>query len=369
MTGAENYFDHAATTPVDPAVLGEMMPWLGGDFGNANSLHHWGKKAWAAVERAREAVAELVDAADPGEIVFTSGATEANNWVLSQFTQAVVSPFEHSSIREPALARGLPEAWNLSWHLKEPSEPAELLSAMLVNNETGSLVDISSWFQAPPGQGPRFVHRDVTQAAGRLTLHDHAYDLGSFSAHKFYGPKGVGALHMRGTALDQPFLHGGEQEWGLRGGTLNVPAIVGMGAAASLALDRMEDDWRHAEELRGVVLEALAEVHDHLVIEGQSAPGRLGQIPHILSVAFKGVEGETLTLELDARGFGVSSGAACSSRSTESSHVLTALGLEPEWIRGAVRISFGRSNTLDSARQMAHALAETVERLRQLAQS
>jgi cysteine desulfurase len=369
VTGAENYFDHAATTPVDPAVLSEMLRWMAEDFGNANSLHHWGRKAWAAVERAREAVAELVDAADPGEIVFTSGATEANNWVLAQFPQAVVSPFEHSSVREPALAGGMSEAWNLDWHLKAPVEPSDLLSAMLVNNETGCLVDVSSWFQVGPGAGPKHIHRDVTQAAGRLPLHDHPYDLGTFSAHKFYGPKGVGALHMRGINLDHPFLHGGEQEGGLRGGTLNVPAIVGMGAAASLALERMEEDWAQAEELRAAVLEVIRGVPDHRVMERENLPGRLGQVPHILSVAFKGVEGETLTLELDARGFGVSSGAACSSRSTEPSHVLTALALEPEWIRGTVRISFGRSNTLDSARQMAHALGETVERLRQLAQS
>lgn len=359
--GAEHYFDNAATTPLDPRVARAMLPWLTQDFANAHSLHSGGRKAMQAVERARVSIAELVDSGDPGEIVFTSGATEANNWVLSSFSEVAASPFEHSSVREPLLAMGGFEAPAIGWRLAPPEDAFGLLSAMLVNNETGAIVEIADWHQFVPerdGRGAAVVHRDLTQAAGRMALHDEPYDLGAFSAHKLYGPKGSGALHMRGVLLDEPFVRGGEQEMGLRGGTVNVPAIVGFGEAAAIAVQEMAEAAHFAQELREIVLEELAPAADKAVNEGAR------QAAAILSVSFAGIEGETLVIEMDSLGFAVSSGAACSSRSTEPSHVLQALHCPEELIRGTIRISFGKFNTKEAARSLGSSLSRAVDRLR-----
>jgi cysteine desulfurase len=304
------------------------------------------------VELARSRVASLLRIEAPEQLTFTSGATEANNWVLRSFPKTAVSPFEHSSIIEPAHALGLQILENEELELREPKAPVELISVMAVNNEIGTI------FQLPSLPGAHH-HSDITQAVGKLDIELSGLDFASFSAHKFYGPKGVGALYSK-NGPPPPLLIGGEQEVGARGGTLNVPAIVGMGAAAAIAQDRMETDYRHAAELRGAVLEALTQTADIQVNGGDSVS------PYILSVSFKEVEGETLVIEMDQRGFAISSGAACSSRSTEPSHVLQALGLSTEWLRGTVRISFGRWNTLESARALGKALAETVEALRRL---
>jgi|GEM_PF-4343971 len=239
------YFDHAATTPVDAFVREAMMPFLGDDCGNAHSLHQWGLRAREAVEGARQAVARLLGAEDPSEVVFTSGATESNNTVLAAFDSVAVSPFEHSSVREPALSRG---AWIMSnegWTLSPPS-PVELVSVMTVNNETGALLTMPEC----PGA---MRHTDATQAVGKLAFDATAYDFVSCSGHKFYGPKGVGALFLRGAEPIEPLLRGGGQEHGVRAGTLNVPGIVGMGMAAELAHERRIHDFDHAVALRGAL--------------------------------------------------------------------------------------------------------------------
>ncbi len=318
------------------------------------------------MEEARESIAELVDALDPSEIVFTSGATEANSWVLSSFDKAVISPFEHSSIREPALFNAWPQAEALGWNLAPPSSRFDLLSAMLVNNETGAFVNAGAWFQAglESETGARVIHRDVTQAAGKLHLHEHAYDLGTFSGHKFHGPKGVGVLHMRTTYLEHPFLRGGGQEGGLRGGTLNVPGIVGMGASAKIALDEMEADWDKALLLRQILTESISKISDSRIIAGEG--NGMVQSPYILCACFAGIHAESLVVELDNLGFGISSGAACSSQSTEPSHVLRALGLPGELIKGAARLSFGRFNTLEATEELARLLPKVVEQIRSL---
>lgn len=360
------YFDNAASSPLDPRVREEMLVWMGECFGNASSLHHFGQRAKAAVESARDAIAELVDASDPSEIVFTSGATEANNWVLSCSGRLAFSPFEHSSVREPSLAMGATEVSCDGWSLAEPQASFDFLSALLVNNETGSFVDASSWFKVDPSQGlgAAFVHRDLTQAAGKFSLHEHAYDFGTFSAHKFYGPQGVGALHMRGSVLAQPVIFGGGQEGGLRAGTLNVPGIVGIGAAAKIALDEMEADLQLAAELREILCESIRRIPATHIIE-RAGPG-LVQSPYILCVCFEGLHGEALVIELDNHGWGISSGAACSSGTPEPSHVLRALGLPDDLSRGAARFSFGRFNTRESAHELAKELPKVVDQVRSL---
>ncbi len=326
-----------------------MLPWLREDFGNAHSLHHWGRKAEEAVERAREQVASLFRADDPSQIIFTSGATEANNWALSTAERIAISPFEHSAVREPALARNAEIMANAGWELHQPTTYPDLVAVMAVNNETGAIL------KPPPGCGR--IHIDAVQALGKIPWTTEC-DFASASAHKIYGPKGVGALFARDPYALAPFIRGGDQEHGLRGGTLNVPGIVGFGEAARIALDRQQEDHSLAHELRGIVLEELQNLSDVRTNDASA------QSPFILSLSFAGIEGETLVIEMDAESYGISAGAACSSRSTEPSHVLTALGLPEAWLRGTIRISFGRSNTPTSALALARLLRQKVKQLR-----
>lgn len=369
----ENYFDNAATTPVDARVLGAMLPFFSEQFGNAHSVHTWGIRARSAVETARRHVAALIHAEDPSQIVFTSGATEGNNWILRAFGEGWVSPFEHSSVREPAQAlqfHVLPSVgYEISRH--DPSKPQavgspgpesesnrpshRLLSVMTVNNEVGTIFEPDQL--RAPGDA---VHTDATQAVGKIDFHVGELDFASFSAHKFYGPKGVGAIYLKDPSAITPMIQGGEHEEGLRSGTLNVPGIVGMGAAAEIALSEMAANISHAKALRNRVLDELIDCPRIEVNGGPKAS------PYILSLSFADVEGETLVLELDALGFAASSGAACSSRKVEPSHMLRALGVADDLARGTIRISFGRQNTLEAAENLARAIKETVVYLRKM---
>ena len=367
MLKIENYFDNAATTPVDPRVMREMLPYFETQYGNANSLHAWGREAMAAVDKSRERVANLLGAYDPSQVYFTSGATEANNWVMRQRRSSAVSPFEHSSIYE--FVRFRQQKWIVDEYqptflqhdgLKLVLEQADyaLISVMAVNNEIGTI-----WEPGELSMSADLMHSDLTQALGKIprqiTLQS-ALDFASFSAHKFYGPKGVGGLYARGGHILLPLMVGGEQESGQRGGTLNVPGIVGMGAAAAIAQDEMQDNLAKAAELRAIVLEELGPCQDYQINGGDSVS------PYILSVSFKDLEGETLVIEMDQAGYAISSGAACSSRSTDPSHVLTALKMPKEWLRGTIRISFGRFNTKEAAQGLGKALKQATERLRKL---
>jgi cysteine desulfurase len=401
----ERYFDNAATTPLDPRVREAMLPYLDDAFGNAHSIHSLGLRAHDAVERARAQVAAFVGAEDPSQIFFTSGATEANNWVLNVADEIVISPFEHSSMREPALRRRASSLDNagtdlttqpqrrkdIDWEaltqfmndrLAERDDPemaavyrraAEslashlenlasgkvvvkppLLSVMAVNNEIGT-----TWNATDHALEGDLIHSDITQALGKIPITVAGLDFASFSAHKFYGPKGVGALYCKGQP-PEPLILGGEQEHGYRGGTLNVPAIVGMGAAAEIALEEQPQDYEKATSLRQILIDGLNDLSDVQINGGNRTS------PFILSVSFRGLEGETLVLEMDRAGYAISAGAACSSRSTEPSHVLTALRLQPEWLRGTVRVSFGRFNSKETTADFAKNLRSIVELLRTL---
>lgn len=356
---AANYFDNAATTPLDPRVLEAMLPYLGTEFGNAHSIHSWGSRAMSAVEKAREQVANLLS--EPPEFVhFTSGATEANNWVLREFATGVISPFEHSSVREPALVKGFEVGEFEGLLPKQSGGPVfEVQSLMLVNNETGT-----RWNpRTPIGPGGRFVHSDITQALGKIPVSGSVADFITASAHKVYGPKGVGIMSARQQIA--PMILGGEQESGLRAGTLNVAGIVGFGAACELAQQHMEEEALLAKGCRETLLEELRAVSDWQVNGVPEVEWELcGSVPHILSLSFAGLEGETLVIEADNHGFAISAGAACSSRSTEPSHVLTAMGLPEQMIRGTIRISFGRFNTLEAAASLGKVLVRAVKSLR-----
>lgn len=376
----ERYFDNAATTPIDPRVVAAMVPYFGERWGNANSIHAAGLEAREAVEQARAQVAELIGAQSPDEIVFTSGATESNNWLLRSFCDSAISPFEHSSLYESARALGrnildcdgLNALFDLSGERLAisgdqsstnaverdragPIKPSSLLSLMKVNNEIGTV------FQPERLSHEGYcVHSDVTQAVGKMPVAAGQFDFVSFSSHKFYGPKGVGVLYARDGLFPSPLLIGGEQEQGFRAGTLNVAGIVGMGAAAEIAANQMSPDSVLAWDLRSIVSEGLNKKLDFRENGGPEVS------PYILSVSFYGIEGEGLVIEMDRRGFAISSGAACSARSTEPSHVLTALGLEPAWLRGTVRISFGRFNTKEAAHDLVKALNAAVDSLKRL---
>jgi cysteine desulfurase len=348
------YFDNAATTPVDPRVVEAMLPYFAEAFGNANSIHAWGMRAMDAVERARAQVARLIGAEDPSLIVFTSGATESNNWIVSAFPDLAISPFEHSAMREPGLRAGASVLANDGIELTAPDREYELLSVMAVNNETGT-----RWNAAEYRHYSRLIHSDITQAVGKVETDVSNLDFASLSAHKFYGAKGVGALYFREDP-PAPYMLGGEQEHGLRGGTLNVPGIVGMGKAAEICIEEMEADGNRVFGLNQAVLDILGECPDARINGGER------RSPYILSVSFLGVQGETLVIEMDRAGYAISSGAACSSRSTEPSHVLCALGLDEAWLRGTVRISFGRFNDEESAVNLAKALLISVQKLRKM---
>lgn len=341
------YFDHAATTPLDPRVKEAMLPWLDEGFGNANSIHAWGRAARQAVETAREQVAELIGADDPSQVLFTSGATESNNWVLcgAVLDCAKVSPFEHVSVRDTV------EAWckdpymaNEGWSVVP--RKTKLASVMAVCNETGAVIT------HPMCGGMN--HSDATQALGKVPWSVDKLDFASFSSHKLYGPKGVGGLFLRDPDSIKPFLRGGGQELHLRGGTLNVAGIVGFGAAAAIARQEMDADRDHALHLRKAVIEENpdARVND--------APE---QSPFVLSMTFPGLTGESLVVEADANGFALSAGPACSSGKAKPSSVLMAAGLTADEAMSTVRISFGRTNTLDAARQLGEVLRLSAQSL------
>lgn len=343
------YFDNAATTPVDPQVLDAMLPYLQGSFGNASSIHAWGREACEAVTKAREQVAALIGAEDPSEVVFTSGATESNNWVLRTAPSLAIGPFEHNSVRQAGCALGAKTLANIGWKIEDSD--AELTSVMLVNNETGAILEMP---------GCKTLHSDATQAVGKIPFDAKQFDFVSMSAHKFYGPKGVGALYIKGGKDMAPLLFGGEHEHGRRSGTLNVPGIVGMGMAAEVAQDRLEADMAHAHSLRCLVKDRLSKIPDVVFVEGDS------QSPFVLGACFVGLEGETLVVSLDSKGYAVSSGSACSSGSGAVSKVLKAYGIEDQVARGAVRFSFGRRNTLEAAEGLCGVVEKSVESLRRL---
>lgn len=336
-----------------------MLPFLKENFGNAHSIHQWGASAEHAVETARIHVAELIGAEDLSEVVFTSGATESNNWVLRLAHEAgwntFVSPVEHSSINEGAKHYGFNF---LEFDIEGGFLPveADLVSCILVNNETGQ------WFSRKIECGKARVHRDVTQAAGKVMMDVAVMDFASLSAHKLYGPKGAGALYVKGGAVD-PMFHGGAQEDGRRSGTLNVPGIVGLGEAARIAKEEFSANWNHAGMLNDLVVSGLADVSDmRLNVQSSNSP-------HIVSVSFEGIEGEALVIDLDRKGFGLGSGSACSSGSNEPSHVLLAMGVDPEYIRGTIRISFSKFNTCESTQALVREIVESVSRLRRLGKS
>lgn len=378
------YLDHNATTPTAPEVVEAMLPWLGERFGNPSSVHAAGREARAAVDAARQAVAELAGTA-PDEVVFTSGGTESDNLALrSVMTRAaargrgtlVTSAVEHPAVLRAAesLAKegmslvllpvdgdGVVSVSDLEAALAEHS--VGLVSVMTANNETGSLQPVSELAATSRSAGAPF-HTDAVQAAGKVPLDfgGNALDLLSLSAHKFYGPKGVGALLVRRGLRLAPALLGGTQEKGRRAGTENVAAIVGMGTAARIAVRELDAEAARLGELKHRLWAGIAER-----IPGAHLNGALARtLPTTLNVSFEGVDGEALILGLDLEGICVSSASACSSGSVEPSHVLLAMGRDFDLARSSVRISLGRSTDDESVERVLAVLPTVVERIRSM---
>ncbi|MHB1241670.1 MAG: cysteine desulfurase [Chromatiales bacterium 21-64-14] len=371
------YLDYNATTPLDPRVAEAMGPYLTGPPGNPSSAHRFGRAARAALDQARAQVAALVGA-QPEQVVFTSGGTEANNLALKgaaatlESGRIAVSEVEHASVLAPANTLGR-RGWGI-----DPIAPdaagrivpaavrqvltgtTRLVSVMSANNETGVLQALAP-LAALVREAGAWMHTDAVQAAGKVPVDFAAsgVHLMSLSAHKIGGPVGVGALVVDRTVDLAPLLEGGGQEHGLRGGTENVVGIVGFGAAAALAGAGLETYGVHLRGLRDQLERGLAEWRQAVVF-GQGAE----RLPNTVQFALPGIAGETLLLELDRRGVAVSSGSACHTGRAEPSHVLVAMGVPAELAHCAVRVSFGRDSTAADVDALLSALAAVWDRLR-----
>ena len=369
------YMDHNATTPVAPEVVDAMLPFLRGDYGNPSSVHAAGRAARDAVERARRQVASLIGAA-PDEVVFCGSGTEANNLALRGAALArergdhlLCSPIEHHAVGDCVadLARDGVDVEMLRVGADARVDPDEvagavrddtfLVSVMHANNETGTVQPIDSIGRAFRGRSV-LLHTDAVQSAGKLSVDVEALgaDLLSLSAHKFHGPKGVGALYVRrGTTL-RAIIQGGAQEGGLRPGTYNVPGIVGMGAAAERARRNREIEGEYVQALRERLDAGLHRVcRDVFVVAAN-----VQRLPGTMLACFPGHDGVALAENLDLQGIAVSTGSACSSGATGPSHVLRAIGLQEDLARGAVRFSLGGSNSEEDVDRVVSAVRSVV---------
>ena len=384
------YLDHAATTPVDPDVLRVMAPWFTEYFGNPSSIYQLGQQSRAALDAARAQCAAVLHC-HPSEIIFTSGATESNNLALAGSLWArreqnpggpaphiVTTAIEHHAVLHMAewlaeIGFGLTVAPVDECGVVDPGEieaailpETALISVMYANNETGAIQPIEQISAISRRHAIPF-HTDAVQGAGLLSLDVETLgaDLLSLSAHKFYGPKGVGLLYVRrGTPLTWQQLGGG-QESGRRGGTENVPLIAGMGAALTLAERDRETYAQDCRDLRDRLAESISERVEGVSLNGP--PLNDDRLANNLNLTVDGVQGETILLNLDMAGVAASAGSACTTGNSQPSHVLKAMGYTDERCRSSIRLTVGRCNDADQIDDAAESLADAVLRIRQLA--
>ncbi|MCJ7790958.1 MAG: cysteine desulfurase NifS [Dehalococcoidia bacterium] len=374
------YLDHAATTPTRPEVVKAMLPFFTDAFGNPSSIYSYGQEARGAVEEARTKVAELIGARSE-EIIFTSGGTEADNFALKGVAYAnehkgnhiITTSIEHHAVLEVCKFLGR-RGFRITclpvdkYGLVDPDDVKRaitdktiLISVMHANNEVGTIESVEEIGEIAREAGVYFL-TDAVQTAGHIPVNvdELKVDLLAISAHKFYGPKGVGALYARkGTKLVS-LMHGGEQEKRRRAGTENVPAIVGLGKAVELAGQEMGKEAERLAYLRDKLIKGLVEKIDHIRLNGH--PTR--RLPNNVNVSVDFVEGESMLLHLDLGGICASTGSACSSASLEPSHVLLALGIPPEQAHGSLRFTLGRENTEADVERVLEVLPGIVARLR-----
>jgi cysteine desulfurase len=385
------YLDHSATTPVLPEVLDAMLPYLTEKFGNSSSIHRFGQEAKAALDAARHKISHLINAR-PNEIVFTSGGTESNNLAIrglirslgpglgSEKPHIITSNIEHPAVKAvcedlekegveitflPVYENGIVRIEDIASALRPETV---LVSVMAANNEIGTIQpveDIGRLVRERKAAGQKvWFHTDAVQAVGKIPIDVEAIgcDMLSISAHKMYSSKGVGALYLRRGVRLRPQNLGGRQERGSRGGTEAIPQIVGFGKAAEVVAENLESDSQRIKDLRDRLERGILES-----IRGTELNGdKDARLPNISNISFSGAEGEALLINLDMQGVAVSTGSACSSGSLEPSPVIRALGRTEDLARGAIRFSFGVSNSVGDVDHVLSVLPKAVETLRRL---
>ena len=373
------YLDNNATTPVLPEVLAAMQPYFLDEFGNASSIHHHGQHTRAAVERARESVAQLLGARS-SEIVFTSGGTEADNLALFGLAQpgdhVITSTIEHHAVFNACKrleeigcevtyvtvdSQGLVDPDSVKQALRPKTK---LISIMAANNETGIVQPIAE-IGTIAAVADVYFHTDAVQAAGKIPINvaEWKCDLLSISGHKIHAPQGIGALYVRKGTLLQPLFYGGRHERSRRAGTENVPGIVALGKAAEIALAGFTDG--SVDRIRGLrdrIEHFVTETIDLVGVNSGAAP----RVPNTANIYFDCIEGEAMVIALDLKGVAVSTGAACSSGAIEPSHVLTAMGLSGDRARASIRFSLGKQNTSEDVDLLLSILPDVLARLRDL---
>lgn len=355
------YLDNAATTKIDNMVFAEMLPYLKEQYGNPSSLYSLGQQSKKAIEKAREQVAKAINA-EPKQIVFTSGATESNNWVCSIFDRVLCSPFEHHSIlnhEHTTEMKKIESTKKIASFTIDTYRYSDLVSVMLVNNEIGEIYNISNLIKTCHSRYVLF-HTDATQAFGHIPIDVKTLDCDflSLSGHKFHAPKGIGILYIKEPEEFKPFLYGGQQEKYLRAGTENVASIVGIGKAAELYNYSLERDNR-CRDIRAKFYNAFAEMTDVYFNTDITK-----SIPSTLNVAFKNVESESLMLLLDMDGICVSAGSACNSESLEPSHVLKAIGTPEDYIYNSIRLSWDDTLTDEEVDYVIESIKRNVTKVR-----
>ena len=374
------YADNAATTPVTPAVLEAMTPWLMENYGNPSSIYSIGRAARTAVEKARRQVAAALNA-EPGEIYFTSCGTEADNWALKGSMRRwatkgkkhlITAAFEHHAILHSAKALEK-EGFEITYLPVTPEglvDPAELekairedtalVSIMLANNEIGTVQPIAELAAIAHAHGAWF-HTDAVQAVGHIPVDVKALgvDMLSLSGHKFHAPKGVGALYVKKGILPNIFMDGGAQEKGRRAGTENLASIVGLGEAITVATASLEENMARITAMRDRLIDSLLQL-PRTRLNGS----REHRLPGNANISFPGLEGETILLDLDMHGICASTGSACNSDSLDPSHVLLSIGVPEEIGHGSMRFTFGPQNTMEEAKYLCDVLEEVIPRRR-----
>ncbi len=376
------YLDHAATTYVKPEVFEAMKPYFSEHFGNASSIYSLGRDSKKAVEESREKVAKAIGA-EPKEVYFTGSGSEADNWALKGIAVAykkkgnhiITSAIEHPAIMSsckylegegfevtyvPVDSDGLVSPEQIRNAIKENTI---LISIMFANNEIGTIQPIKEIGAIAKEKGVLF-HTDAVQAVGNINIDvkDLNVDLLSLSSHKFYGPKGIGALYIKKGVKIASFIHGGQQERGKRASTENVPGIIGLGRSIELATENLDEYNKKLIELREKTIEGLFAKVPYIRLNGH----RHNRLPGNVNISFEFIEGESLLLMLDMKGVYGSSGSACSSGSLDPSHVLLAIGLPHEIAHGSLRLSFGDENTQEDVDYILEVIPQIVSRLRDM---
>lgn len=376
------YFDYAATTPTDPEVVEAMIPYFTDKYGNPSSIHSFGQEGRAAIMSVREKVASLLGA-DPEELIFTSGGTESDNFAIKGVAYAnehkgnhiITSSIEHHAVIEPCEfleKRGFDLTYLPvdKYGLVDPDDVKKaitdktiLISVMHANNEIGTIQPIAEIGKIAKKRKIYF-HTDSVQTFGHLPINvdELNIDLLSVSAHKLYGPKGIGALYVRKGTRMTPFIHGGGQERNRRASTENVPGIMGFGKAVEIAKDEMDEEAKRLTILRDKLIESILEEIEHVRLNGHPTQ----RLPNNVNLSLEFLEGESMLLSLDMEGIAASTGSACSSSTLEASHVLLATGLSHELAHGSLRLTLGRYTSEEDIAHVLEVLPRIVERLRSM---